>query len=253
VFANVLNNAAKFTPEQGRIGIAVARDGGEVAITIKDDGIGIPSEQLANVFEMFAQVAGEGQRGQDGLGIGLSLVRRLVALHGGSVALSSAGLGSGTEVTVRLPVLATGDAAPGAVEVPAALVPQRPRRVLVADDNADHAETLSAMLRLMSCDVVVAHDGLEAIDLAESFRPEIALLDIGMPALDGNAAARRIRGERWGAGITLIALSGWGQPGDRRKTSAAGFDHHLIKPVDVAVLRRMIEATTPLGLQAAAT
>jgi len=242
VFANILDNAAKYTPPGGRIDVLVTTDGGDVVVSVADTGIGVAPAKLASVFEMFTQIEASSTKAQGGLGIGLALVRRLVGLHGGSVTAHSDGIGSGLTVVVRLPKLAATTSRSEQL-VGADLPPTRPAgslRVLVADDNADSRESIAAMLELMSCEAVTASNGAEAVALARSLRPEIAILDIGMPDLDGNESARRIRADG-GADMMLIALTGWGQDEDRRKTAAAGFDHHLIKPLDVVALERLIE------------
>ena len=243
VFANILDNAAKYTPRGGRIDVVVTADAGDVVVSVADSGIGVAPAQLASVFEMFAQIESASTKAQGGLGIGLALVRRLVGLHGGSVTAHSAGVGRGLTVVVRLPSLAA--VATGRDDVVSAdLHPARAARslrVLVADDNADSLESIATMLRLMGCEALTASSGLQAVELARSFHPEIAVLDIGMPGLDGNETARRIRADG-GADIVLVALTGWGQDDDRRMTAAAGFDHHLLKPLDVAALAALVEA-----------
>ncbi len=230
VLANVLHNAAKFMEPRGRITLRVAREGGEAVIAVKDRGIGIAPDALASIFDLFTQGHARHEPSQGGLGIGLALVRRLAEMHGGSVAAESGGIGHGTVVTVRLPVT-TVRAIPDLPEVPEA-VPRPPRlRVLVADDNHDAAAALSLLLTLAGHDVRTVHDGLEAVAVAESFRPEAVLLDLGMPKLDGYGVAERLRAQPLGHQATLIALTGWGQPQDRARTAAAGFDVHLVKPV----------------------
>ncbi|HYH66885.1 MAG TPA: ATP-binding protein, partial [Urbifossiella sp.] len=243
VVANLLNNAAKYTPEGGEIVVAVAREGGEAVVRVRDSGLGIPPEMLSKVFDMFTQVNRHLGRSQGGLGIGLTLVRRLVEMHGGTVGAASGGDGMGAEFEVRLPLggpLPDPAASPAASPAAAAAAPGR-RRVLVADDNKDAAESLALLLSMMGNDVRTAADGQEAVEVAAAFRPDVAVLDIGMPRMDGNAAARRIRGEAWGKGMVLIALTGWGQDEDRRRTAEAGFDLHLTKPVDPSTLESRFE------------
>ena len=230
VLANILHNAAKFTEPGGRITLKVRRDGAHAVITVTDTGIGVPPEFLPTMFDLFTQVQGKLEREQGGLGIGLALVRRLVEMHGGTVTARSDGHGCGTEVTVRLPVAVTraiGSAAPEPAAPP--VVP--PRRVLIADDNRDAAEALSLRLQLAGHEVRVVHDGVEAVSAAEAFSPEVVLLDLGMPRMDGYAAARKMRTSPWRRKATLIALTGWGQQEDRDRSAAAGFDLHLVKPV----------------------
>jgi signal transduction histidine kinase len=234
VISNLLHNASKFTPKGGNIGIVVERSGCEMTLRVTDNGIGIDPESLPKVFEMFTQVGRPLDRPSSGLGIGLALVRTLVELHGGSVAAHSEGSGTGTQVVVRLPCLEPEPVAAMArtapVRQPAKLAPSR---ILVVDDNADAADALAFMLRAAGHEVNTAHDGLEALNISPSFRPEIVLLDLGMPNLNGYATAHRMREEPWGQDILLVALTGWGQPKDRDRTSRAGFNAHLVKPVGV--------------------
>jgi PAS domain S-box-containing protein len=240
VIANVLSNAAKYTPNGGRIALAVEAEGPEAVIRVKDNGIGIPRDMQHRVFEMFVQIERPNESGYTGLGIGLTLVRQIVQMHGGSIEVASEGENRGTEFTVRMPLLF--EPAPfeeptprteNATEAPA-------RRILVVDDNRDAAETMSLILQLLGNDVRLAYDGLEAVLKAEQFRPAVVLMDIGMPRLNGYEAARRIREQPWGNGMTLVALTGWGQEEDKEKTRAAGFDHHLTKPAEPDVIRELL-------------
>jgi signal transduction histidine kinase/FixJ family two-component response regulator len=230
VIANVLNNAVKFTDRGGRIRIAVARDGQDAAIRVADNGVGVAPDMLPRVFELFAQGERRLEGASTGLGIGLALVRRLVQMHGGSVSIHSDGRGRGTEVTIRLPLL---PAAPAAASlsppVPALALP--PTRILVVDDNADAAESLAMMLRMGGHVVATAEDGLEALRVATEFQPQAVVLDLGMPRLNGYETARRMRDTPWGRDIAIVALTGWGQPADRDRTLAAGFNAHLVKPI----------------------
>ncbi|AVR96010.1 hybrid sensor histidine kinase/response regulator [Pseudoduganella armeniaca] len=233
VLGNLLSNAAKYTPPAGRIAVAARRHGADVVITVSDNGIGIAAEALEAVFEMFTQVGRSVERSKGGLGIGLSLVRRLMALHGGSASASSAGEGQGSTFTLRLPVAgqpahALPVAAQGAVPVQGTAT--APLRVLIADDNVDAANTLDALLRLAGHDTRIAHDGVAALALAEGFRPQLAFLDLGMPLLDGYETARRLRALPHMADLALVALTGWGAAEDRARARAAGFDRHLLKP-----------------------
>ncbi|MFC5479584.1 hybrid sensor histidine kinase/response regulator [Massilia suwonensis] len=230
VLGNLLANAAKYTPQGGRIAVSARREGMEAVIAVSDTGIGIAAESLPEVFEMFTQVSRSIDRARGGLGIGLALVRHLVQLHGGSVGAASAGINAGSTFTVRLPLGGDRTEKPPAAHAPAMAAPARPLRVLVADDNVDAADTLSALLRLDGHLVQVAHDGAEAVHMAASFRPEIAFLDIGMPQLDGYGAARAIRTLPGLQGLRLVALTGWGAQEDRRRSREAGFDAHLLKP-----------------------
>lgn len=243
VFANLLNNAAKFTEEGGRIALRAERDGDTVVVSVRDDGVGIPVDQLEEVFDAFRQVDGSLARARGGLGIGLTLVRRLVELHGGRVEARSEGPGTGSEFRVTLP-LATGDARAAAEEEAPAPGSERsaaPRRVLVVDDNPDAAESLEMLLRVLGAETRVAGDGEAALAAVRDFHPSIVLLDLGMPGMDGYEVARRIRERPDELGRPLlIALTGWGQPEDRRRTREAGFDDHLVKPVDLGVLKSLL-------------
>jgi signal transduction histidine kinase len=241
VVANILHNAAKFTEPGGRIDLEVSREGGEAVLRVTDNGIGIPAQALPRVFDLFTQVQSKAERPEGGLGIGLALVRRLTEMHGGAVAVHSDGPGAGTVVTLRLPVLSaerSPDAEPAAAEAP----PVAPRRILVADDNDDAARSLALQLQMAGHDVRTAFDGVEALALADQFEPQVVLLDLGMPRLDGFETAREMRRRPWGAGTTLIALTGWGQPHDRQRTDDAGFDVHLVKPVSADHLFQAIAA-----------
>jgi CheY-like chemotaxis protein/two-component sensor histidine kinase len=237
VVSNLLNNAARYTPPGGRIALEAKHCGDEVEISVTDNGIGIPAESLDSVFDMFTQAGGPESRYQGGLGIGLALVKGLVALHGGTIEACSDGSGCGSRFRVRLPTQSTrpGDSAapPESAEAP-------PRvKILVVDDNRDVAASLSMLLDLMGHDVRVAYDGEKAVQLAGEFRPQIVLLDLGMPNVDGYETCRRIRNHGWGADMTLIAVSGWGQDEDRRRSATAGFDAHLVKPVSPETLAEL--------------
>jgi PAS domain S-box-containing protein len=246
VFANLLNNAAKYTEKGGQIWLSAERQGREVMVSVRDTGIGIPAEYLPRLFEMFSQLAPALERSQGGLGIGLALVRGLVELHGGRVEAHSAGPGRGCEFIVRLPTL---DAPVQARQEPSGDGERTrggPRcRILVADDLRDSVESLAMMLRLAGHDIQAAHDGLAAVQAAATFRPDVVLLDIGMPRMNGYEAARHIRGQPWGKDMALIALTGWGLEEDRRRALEAGFDHHLTKPVDPAALEKLIAMIAP--------
>jgi CheY-like chemotaxis protein len=246
VFQNLLNNACKYTEPQGRVWLTAERQAGDVLVTVKDTGLGIPPDKLASIFDMFTQVDGSRERARGGLGIGLALVKRLVEMHDGTVEARSEGPGRGSEFVVRLPVLTeTLQAVQQATEAGkdrAAVA----RRILVVDDNADSAESLTMLLQVSGHETHTAHDGLEAVAAAERFRPEVALLDIGLPRLNGYDAARRIREQPWGKDMVLVALTGWGQDEDRRKSKEAGFDLHMVKPVDLEILMRRL-ASLPSG------
>jgi PAS domain S-box-containing protein len=237
VFGNLLTNAAKYTHSQGRIRLVVERQGESAVGRVIDNGIGLSPETLPSIFDMFVQIAPALDRTESGLGIGLALARGLVELHDGTIEAHSAGLGRGSELIVRLPLARATSAAP--VAEPPVTPPRSvasPIRVLVADDNRDAAESLAMLLRLEGHEVVTAHDGEAAFSAIERSRPQLALLDIGMPKLNGYEMAARVRAQPWGAGITLAAITGWGQAEDQRKALAVGFDHHLVKPVDPASL-----------------
>ena len=264
---NVLSNAAKYTERGGRIAIGVRRDGAEVAIRVTDTGEGIPADLLPVIFNLFTQLDRTSGHAQGGLGIGLALVRRLVEMHGGSVTAHSDGVGKGSEFVIRLPVHVEPEARlnGSALESQAAYVsiggqvpalqPVQPdplmagsgqtdrvkRRILVADDNSDALESLATLLELGGHEVVTANNGALALECAERHRPEVALLDIGMPMLDGYEVARRIRVQPWGQKVTLVALTGWGQDSDRRRSREAGFDSHLVKPLDMDKLTELLE------------
>jgi signal transduction histidine kinase len=241
VLANLLHNAAKFTDRNGRIRIEVDRDGDDVRLRVSDNGFGITADMLPEVFRMFSHTDRPKDRQSSGLGVGLALVRRLVEMHGGQVSAHSAGTGHGTEITVRLPLAPeVVEAASARVASPAVQSP--PHRILVVDDNADAAEAMALMLRMSGHEVEMAFDGVEALRVAEAFTPDVVLLDLGMPRLNGFDTARTMRAQPWGRDIRLIALTGWGQPKDRHETLEAGFNAHLVKPVGheelVAALNR---------------
>ncbi len=240
VFSNLLNNACKYTPPGGRIELIVQRSHSEVTVTVRDNGIGIEPALLPRVFEIFEQGDRSLERTQGGLGIGLTLVKQLVELHGGRVEARSAGSGHGSTFTVRLPVQ-TLAASNGMPPLPGPQDPDAPpRRVLVVDDNQDGAESLAMLLRIAGHETRLAHDGLAAVETAQEFAPHLILLDIGLPKLNGYEVAQRIRDSALGHEVTLVALTGWGQQEDRRRSKEAGFDGHLVKPVDYAELMSWI-------------
>ena len=243
VVSNLLNNASKFAGQRGRINLTVSRRDRDVEITVKDDGIGIPPAMLNTIFEMFLQVDQSLERSQSGLGIGLTLARRLVELHNGHIEALSEGLGKGSEFVVRLPVTIDQTAPIKAVDAVNGSSPKG--RILIVDDNLDSAQSLAEVLKMTGNDTFVAHDGEEAVEAAERQRPDVILLDIGLPRLNGFDACRRIRANPWAENILIIALTGWGQEEDRRKSAEAGFDGHLVKPVDMAELMKLL-ADLPL-------
>ncbi len=240
IFANLLNNAAKYTNEGGQIWFTARRDNDEAVISVRDTGIGIAQELLPNVFDMFMQVERATSRSQGGLGIGLTLVRSLVELHNGRVTADSQGPGTGSEFVVRLPLAETEALAthPKSSSGPSHILPSR--RILVVDDNVDSAKTLGMLLKYLGADVQVVHDGPAALAAIENYRPNVVLLDIGMPGMDGFEVAKRVRARDEFGSVTLIALTGWGQQDDRRRTHEAGFDHHLVKPADIATLQSLL-------------
>jgi len=237
VISNLLNNAAKYTPRGGNIALGAGRDGDAVLVTVADDGIGIAPAAIGDVFTMFNQVGRDRHRARGGLGIGLSLVRSLVELHGGSVSAASPGPGQGSVFTVRLP-LAEGRQAI-APPTPPAPPPVAGLRVLVVDDNQDAAATLGELLGLIGHTVRVAHSGSQALVEAAGFGPQVVFLDIGMPGMNGYQTARALRAEPYD-GMLLVALTGWGGDDDRARTREAGFDHHLTKPVDLDAVMRLL-------------
>jgi signal transduction histidine kinase/ActR/RegA family two-component response regulator len=249
VLSNLLCNACKFTDAGGHIWVTVAHEGQQAVVRVRDTGIGIPREQLPRVFDMFAQVDKSLERTQGGLGLGLTLVKSLVELHGGSVHAYSRGEpGQGSELMVRLPVMVE------ATRAPRSSAPEPPqgepaatnvRRILVVDDNQDAANSLAMLLRLMGNDMRTAHDGLQALEVAEAFAPHVILLDIGLPKLNGYEVSRRIRSTPWGKAMVLIALTGFGQDEDRRRSQAAGFQRHLVKPVDHETLAKLLTELAP--------
>ena len=240
VFSNLLNNASKYTAAGGTIWLTATRGDHSVTVTVKDTGIGIPPDQLGSVFEMFSQVDQAQERAQGGLGIGLTLVRRLVEMHGGTVEAASAGPGQGSEFSVRLPVLSAPAHAPEPPAEDGADSASPSRRILVVEDNPDILETLVTLLEIEGHQTYQAQDGLAAVEAAVRYRPEVVLLDIGLPKLTGLEACRRIREQPWGRDIILVALTGWGQEEDRRKSREVGFDHHLVKPVDYTDLVNLL-------------
>ncbi|HLZ46963.1 MAG TPA: ATP-binding protein [Gemmatimonadales bacterium] len=246
VIANLLNNAAKYTERGGRIVVSTRVFGSEAEITVRDTGIGIAPDMLSRIFDMFVQADSSPERVRQGLGIGLTLVKRLVDLHGGTVEARSAGLGKGSEFIVRLPALADQRAPGGDVTGrPVAGVERRKSdlarfRILVVDDHRDAGESLATLLRLLGHQVRVAYDGISALEAARVFRPQVALLDIGMPGMDGIELGARLRREPELAGLLLVALTGYGRDEDRKRSGAAGFDHHLVKPVDIAALNGLL-------------
>jgi len=242
VFANLLNNSARYSPAGSEISLEMASEEQHAVVSVSDSGVGIPASMLPRIFDMFVQL--EQNVPREGLGIGLTLVRRLVELHGGTIEASSPGAGRGSTFKVLLP-LADGPPPKPAHKSAAIVAPTYRARILVADDNRDAADTLSAILELDGHEVRTAYDGAKAFQIAEGFVPQIALLDIGMPDLDGYQTARRIRQQPWGSAMLLVALTGWGQEQDRRRAAEAGFNCHLVKPVEPQTIGTLIERMKP--------
>ena len=239
VFANLLNNACKYTEPGGKVWLHAEREGSEVVVTVKDTGVGIPPDRLGGIFEMFMQVDRSSERSQSGLGIGLTLVKRLVEMHGGSVEARSEGSGKGSEFVMRLPLMVDN---PKAHERPDLTgKPQAAgHRILVVDDNQDTAESLAMLLQITGNETYTAYDGEDAIIAVEKFKPDVVLLDLGLPKLNGYDACRRIRQQAWGKDVVLVALTGWGREEDHRRSKDAGFDDHMVKPVDLAAVTKLL-------------
>ncbi len=240
ILSNLVNNAAKYTPDGGRIWLTVEKEDGQIALRVRDTGAGIPKEMLSKVFDLFTQMDNSLDRAQGGLGVGLTLVRRLVEMHGGTVHAFSDGPGRGSEFVVRLQ--AETSAPPDTVKEPVWTGGDlgRPLQVLVVDDNVDSADSLGELLRMSGYHVRVAHDGVAALEAVHSLRPDVVLLDIGLPGLDGYEVARRLRAHPDNAAMLLVAVSGYGQEEDRIRSRQAGFDHHLVKPVDFPTLEKVM-------------
>jgi signal transduction histidine kinase len=256
--ANVLSNAAKYTDPGGRITVAGEVKGGELQLRVRDTGIGIAAKQLPLIFELFTQLEEDPGRTHNGMGIGLALVRKLLAMHGGRISAHSDGAGKGSEFLICLPLHEAGPAVAGnepqAADMERNDLHSSPRTILVADDNADTLESLATLLSLEGHSVHTASDGRQTLERAERHHPEVALLDIGMPGLDGYEVARRIRAQPWGRRMTLVALTGWGQESDQSRSRAAGFDSHLVKPVDLKLLMQLLSCaprSAAAGRQAA--
>lgn len=247
VVANLLINAAKYTDEGGNISITLSAAGGFAEIKVRDDGVGIPSELLPRVFELFEQGARTVDRSGGGLGLGLAIVKSIVALHGGSVTAFSEGPGLGSEFLIRLPLPSERNAGPPSSERPAAPRTSLPKRVLVVDDNADAAELLAHMLRLVGHIVQVAENGPQALELASTFLPDVILLDIGLPVMDGYEVAARLRQLFPGKMPSLVAVTGYGQEADRERSKRQGFAYHLVKPVELSQLSDVIAAVSTAG------
>jgi CheY-like chemotaxis protein len=254
VISNLLNNAAKYTERGGRIVLSARVFGSEAVISVKDTGIGIPADMLGRIFDMFVQVDPSRERTRQGLGIGLTLVKRLVELHGGTVEARSEGLGKGSEFIVRLPAFADqrsvkSDAAPKPAGAERRKSDLTRFRILVVDDHHDAGDSLATLLRLLGHQVRVAYDGASGMEMARVFRPQVALLDIGMPGMDGIELGTRLRQEPEFERLLMIALTGYGRDEDRQRSSDAGFNAHLVKPVDVAMLNSLLAQHAAEGLK----
>ena len=244
VFANLLQNAVKYTDPGGALTISLTPDGARVSVMVRDSGVGIPSDMLSRVFDLFTQVPVGLDRAQGGLGIGLTLVRTLVELHGGHVSAHSVGLGQGSTFTVSLPLVAAPKVAP-AQALPRAVAASK-LTVLVVDDNSDNAESLAEVIRMMGAHVLVARDGVEALDLAQRHTPGLVLLDIGLPGMDGYETARRLRSQS-AAPMRLVALTGYGSPEDHERSRAAGFDAHYVKPIAPESIDKLLASVVPVA------
>jgi len=239
VISNLLNNSARYSDKQGMIHVEVRRELMEAVVAVVDEGIGIPAAMLGRVFDMFVQVDRAHERGRGGLGVGLALSKQLVEMHGGHITAFSGGPGLGSTFEIRLPIEPDVEASVRSAGLKDEL-PMSRLRLLVVDDNRDSVDSLSTLLRLMGNDVHVAYDGVEAVNSAHGLLPDVVLLDVGLPLRSGYDAARLIRSEAWGRNMVLIALTGWGQEQDRKRSREAGFDHHLVKPVDPKALMSLV-------------
>jgi CheY-like chemotaxis protein len=241
VFGNLLTNACKYTDSGGRIEVAVEQQGSDVVVRVSDNGIGIRADLLTTVFDRFVQIDGSVPRTRGGLGIGLALAKQLVELHGGTITAHSAGLGLGSEFVVRLPILTRQLVVPEPAPASPQAVREATLRILLVDDNRDAVESLAVLLALTGYQTKLAHDGIEAIEQAGEYRPDVILLDIGLPRMSGYDVCRTIRAQPWGKALAVIALTGWGQEEDRRRTAEAGFTGHLVKPVNYTDLLKLLD------------
>lgn len=252
VLSNLLDNAAKYTPRGGSIWLAAERQGADVVVSIKDSGLGIPADMIDGIFQMFTRIERAGEKTNAGLGIGLALVKSIVEMHGGRVEAKSDGPGRGAEFRVRLPLVRAATASEQLPNGASSATERSPRRVLIVDDNEAAADLLSMVVGKLGNEVRVAYDGQQAIEAAVRFQPDVVLMDLGMPKLDGYGAARHIREQPWGQEMLLVALSGWGQDGHKKRSKEAGFDHHLVKPADPVQLQRLLDGAEPRGTRASA-
>ena len=247
VVSNLLNNAAKYTERGGRIWLTAAKEESNAVVSVRDTGMGITPEVLPRIFEMFTQAERAISGSPGGLGIGLTLVRRLVQMHGGTITVRSDGPGKGSEFIIALPMFDQLPAEVESVKPAREALPHKtaPARILVVDDNHDSADSLGLLLELVGNEVRVVHDGQTAVDVANEFKPRVVLLDIGLPTLNGYDAARKIREQPWGKQAVIIAVTGWGEDVDRQRSKQAGFDHHLVKPVDLDALTALLASLNP--------
>ncbi|HEY7943750.1 MAG TPA: ATP-binding protein [Casimicrobiaceae bacterium] len=252
VISNLLHNAAKYTDATGRIWLTIAQEGGDAVISVRDTGVGIAPDVLPRIFDMFMQADRSIDRARGGLGVGLTVARRLVELHGGSISAGSDGLGKGSTFTVRIPVSAAqATSGPEASLRSGVKNTLASHRILVADDNRDAAESLAALLRMVGHDVRIAYDGVEAVGLADEYHPDTIVLDIGMPKMNGYEVAQKMRAKTWGKDAMIIALSGWGQEDDKRRSHEVGIDHHLVKPLEPASLLELLAKQDNKGVKSA--
>ena len=249
IFSNLLINAAKYTTRGGHIELSATNGDGQVIVSVRDNGIGISAEMMPRIFTLFSQAQPALGRTEEGLGVGLTMVRALVDLHGGTIEARSEGIGQGSEFIVRLPVGQVGQS-PEEPMNGKSMAPSRPLRVLVVDDNRDAADSCAMMLKLSGHQVETAYNGTRALQVGESFRPHVVLLDIGLPDINGYEVARRIRDSAWGADLPLVAVTGWGKEEDRERAYAAGFDHHLTKPVVPEAVESVVSAIAATATQA---
>jgi len=240
VFSNLLNNAAKYTDTGGQVLLSAAVEGRAAVVRVRDNGIGLRGQSLDSIFDMFVQVDRTLERSQAGLGVGLTLAKRLVELHDGTIEARSEGEGKGSEFVVRLPL--SGARLEGAARYAEGDREVLPRRILLADDNVDFVTSLGEILQARGHEVRIARDGVEALAAAEEFVPEVAFVDIGMPKVHGYEVARRLRAAPATSGALLVAVSGWGQENDRKRAREAGFDRHLVKPVEPADIEAILKS-----------
>jgi len=243
ILTNLLSNAIKYTPRGGRIALLATREGNEARLSVRDSGLGVPPDKLGSIFEMFGQLDRSLETGHKGLGIGLALARALASAHGGRITANSDGLGQGSEFNVWLPVATSVETALPVSSDQRDSAGTPACRVLLVDDNRDVATSICRFVRLLGHDVRMAFDGMEAMQMAGEFRPDVVLMDIGMPKLNGYDVARKLRSETWGRQMTLVAISGWGREADHRRSIQSGFDRHMTKPIEPLVLEALLDSS----------